>query len=256
MSDTDLYSRPTLTYSILVACTAIFFLEIAYGMSAGSFGGSAFNAAVGSLFGEYGFSVLNMLSGKVWTILTSVFLHSGTEHLILNMLALFFFGRVVEMKMGRKKFLIVFLLSAIAGNLAFMAFSLAAGSAAVTVIGASGAIFGLMGAAMLASPLEMVFYPYLIPVPLVMVAVLYTIFNIGSFIFVAIGLQESNVSFIAHIGGLVAGMAVGFKEGASKRALGMTLFILALLVLIPFAWTAIQFLESFNYTSILSGLIG
>jgi hypothetical protein len=36
----------------------------------------------------------------------------------------------------------------------------------------------------------------------------------------------------------------------------MTLFILALLVLIPFAWTAIQFLESFNYTSILSGLIG
>jgi membrane associated rhomboid family serine protease len=87
MSDTDLYSRPTLTYSILVDCTAIFFLEIAYGMSAGSFGGSAFNAAVGSLFGEYGFSVLNMLSGKVWTILTSVFLHSGTEHLILNMLA-------------------------------------------------------------------------------------------------------------------------------------------------------------------------
>jgi membrane associated rhomboid family serine protease len=120
------------------------------------------------------------------------------------------------MKMGRKKFLIVFLLSAIAGNLAFMAFSLAAGSAAVTVIGASGAIFGLMGAAMLASPLEMVFYPYLIPVPLVMVAVLYTIFNIGSFIFVAIGLQESNVSFIAHIGGLVAGMAVGSRKAPAR----------------------------------------
>jgi len=256
MSDTDLYSRPTLTYLILIACTAIFFVEIAYGMSVGSFGSNAFNNAVGSLFGEYGFSVSNVLEGKVWTLMTSVFLHSGTEHLILNMLALFFFGRVVEMKMGRKKLLIVFLLSAIAGNLAFMALSLATGALAVTVIGASGAIFGLMGAAMLASPLEMVFYPYLIPVPLVMVAVLYTIFNIGSFIFVAIGLQESNVSFIAHIGGLVAGMAVGFKEGASKRALGMTLFILALLILIPFAWTAIQFLESFNYTSILSGLIG
>ena len=249
---TDLYKKPKLTYFLIIACMIVFLFEIFYALQNGSFGDENFKNALEKLFNDYGFSLQNLLSGRYWTLMTSVFLHADPEHLIMNMLALFFFGRVVEMGLGRKKFLLIFITSAIIGNIAFLISSFFIGSLGNSVIGASAAIFGLMGTAMLVKPLEFVFYPYLIPVPLILVAVLYTLSNIGSFLLVASSLEESNISYIAHIGGLASGMLFGFREEKSKKGFAILLFLLIILILTPFIWIILNYLEGFNYIAALS----
>jgi rhomboid protease GluP len=85
-----------------------------------------------------------------WQLITSMFVHFGIVHLSFNMLALFFFGSAVEYSFGRKRFLIIYFISGLFGNLAslfllkYLPFT---GAADLTPsAGASGAIFGLLGA--------------------------------------------------------------------------------------------------------------
>jgi len=248
----NLYEKPKLTYFIIFVCIAVFLFEIYYGLLYGSFGSDEFKNGLSNLFSNYGFSFQNLLSGRYWILVTSVFLHADPEHLILNMIALFFFGKVVEESLGRKKFLLIFFVSAIVGNLAFLTISFLSSSLGTVVIGASAAIFGLMGTAMLVKPLEFVFYPYLIPVPLILVAVLYTLSNIASFLLVVTNIQESDISYISHIGGLATGMFFGFKEEKSKRGFIILLFLLTILILTPLLWTILKYLEIFNYINVLS----
>jgi membrane associated rhomboid family serine protease len=77
-----------------------------------------------------------------WRLITAAFLHESVVHIGLNMLALWVVGNVVEPRLGRWRFLIVYLLSALAGS----ALSYAANPALYASVGASGAIFGLFGA--------------------------------------------------------------------------------------------------------------
>jgi len=248
----DLYKKPSLTYLLILVCVLVFFYEIYYGLQNGSFGSEGFNNSISKLFNDYGFSFQNLLDKKIWVFITSVFFHADPEHLILNMIALFIFGRVVEMNFGRKKFLVIFLITAVVGNLAFLIISILTNSFGTIVIGASAAIFGLLGAAMLVKPFEFVFYPYLIPVPLILVAMLYMLYNIASFLLVVVNLQESNISYISHIGGLVAGMIFGFREEGSKKGFAVLLFLLLILIAVPFILVIFNYLETFNYVSILS----
>jgi len=229
----------------------VFLFEIYYGLQYGSFGDEKFNNGLSNLFNNYGFSLKNLLDKKIWVFITSIFLHADAEHLILNMIALFFFGRVVEMSLGRKKFLLIFFMSSIVGNLAFLTSSFFLGSYS-SVIGASAAIFGLMGTAMLVKPLEFVFYPYLIPVPLILVAVIYVLYNITSFLFIATNISKSNISYISHIGGIITGMFFGFKEEKSKKGFIILLLILLVLLFTPVLWIILKYLEAFNYISVLS----
>lgn len=249
-----LYNKPKLTYFTILVCIVVFIFEIFYSLQYGSFGGTDFNNALSNLFNDYGFSFQNLLGGRYWVFITSIFLHADPEHLILNMIALFFFGRVVEQYLGRKKFLLIFFSTGVAGTLAFMAFSLLTAQLGTVVIGASAAIFGLMGTAMLIRPLELVPYPYLIPIPLILVAVFYTFYNIVSFLLVATNLQQSDISFVSHIGGIVLGMFFGLKEPGSKKGLIIMIFLLILLVATPFLLMLFSYLEIFNYTTVLSNL--
>jgi uncharacterized protein len=245
----ELYARPKLTYSVIAICIGVFIFELAYG-----FAGEDFSASLSYIFANFGFSLQALLGQKVWTFLTATFLHADFEHLFLNMLALFFFGRVVEMNMGRKKFILIFLSSAAVGDMAYLASSIFFGTVDVPLIGASAGIFGLMGAAMLVNPLEFVFYPYLIPVPLILVAIMYTFYNIVSFVLVAASLEESNIAYVSHIGGLATGMLFGFREEKSKKGFVILIFLLGLLLLTPFLWTLYAYLENFNYISVFSWL--
>ena len=246
------YEKPNLTYFIIVICIIVFFYEIFYGLRYGTFGSENFNSALSNLFNDYGFSFQNLLSSRYWVFITSIFFHADPSHLALNMLALFFFGRVIEMELGRKKFLSIFIVSAIVSDLAFLTFSSLTGSLDTVLIGASAAIFGLMGTAMLVKPLEFVFYPYLIPIPLILVAVLYTLYNLASFILVAASIEQSNIAYVAHIGGLIAGMFFGFKEEGRKKGLIILLFLLIIIILTPFLMIIYQYLEMFNYVSVIS----
>jgi membrane associated rhomboid family serine protease len=115
--------------------------------------GAGLNATSGSIY-EKGVLVssgidsqghlVGVAHGEYWRLITAAFLHYGPLHLGLNMLALYWFGTPVERYLGRLRYLLVYLVSGLAGS---------AGALVVTphsaTVGASGAIFGIMGAALI-----------------------------------------------------------------------------------------------------------
>jgi membrane associated rhomboid family serine protease len=146
----------------------------------------------GSNFGPY------TTDGDWWRLLTSMFLHLGLFHLVLNMWALVAVGQLVERLYGSRLFLFLYLCAGIAGSLSSVIWS-----PTVNSVGASGAIFGIYGALLAA-----LFGPrHSIPSSLVrplrnstLVLVLYPL---------AAGLSRTGIDNAAHLGGLMAGFLVG-----------------------------------------------
>jgi rhomboid protease GluP len=136
-----------------------------------------------------------VMQGEWWRLVTAVFLHGGLEHLLGNMIALFVLGMVCEHAFGRAQFLALFVLSGIAGSLLSMLTS------AGPSVGASGAIFGLQGAAIVLFRRHrerLLVRDRRIGVVLIVWA-LYTI---------ASGLVTPYVDNGAHIGGFIAGALI------------------------------------------------
>jgi membrane associated rhomboid family serine protease len=134
------YSRRYLSFTValLVANAIIFLVELA-----------AFNTPRGADFIDnyFALSIEGLRHGYVWQLLTFQFLHAGWLHLIFNMLAVFFFGRPVEMALGRGRFLTLYLSSGVIGGLCQMAAALAWPSFfGGAVVGASAGAYGLVAA--------------------------------------------------------------------------------------------------------------
>jgi len=175
---------------------------------------------------EFGFSGSNLFS-KPWTLVTSIFLHGGITHLLSNILVLFFFGSAVEKEM-KWKMLLIFFLGAFAGSFVSLFFY----SWDTICIGASAGIFALIGVGMLVKPLDLSFYPLIIPLPLALLGVLYAIYNAYGFI----TNPTSNISYVAHFGGLAVGLIFGIKQAGWKRSLLIISVVLAILIIIPVLW--------------------
>jgi membrane associated rhomboid family serine protease len=161
------------------------------------------------------FSGVGLLSGKVWTLVTSLFLHADIWHLVGNMLFLYVFGNTVEEDLGSKKTLGVFFFG---GILSFL-LSLLFYDPAVPLIGASAAIFTLSAIVMLIKPLKfsILFFQGL-------VAILYFVYN-------AIAVYSGdggNVAYAAHLIGFAVGIPFGLAW--SKNWLKNLLITIALLV--------------------------
>ena len=144
------------------------------------------------------------------TIVTSQFLHGGLFHLIGNMLYLWIFGNNVEDAMGRIRFIIFYLLC---GALASMAHALTNHQSNLPMIGASGAISGILGAYVLLYPKARVltlftlgFFVRLIEVPAMVVLGFWFVFQFLNAL-VAQG-TGGGVAWFAHIGGFLAGLAL------------------------------------------------
>lgn len=149
----------------------------------------------------------NILAGKdLWTFITSIFMHAGFFHLLVNMLSLFFVGSLVEKIIGRKRYFWFYILSGIFAGLFFvlasLVFTVDFGTYAV---GASGAIFGLIGLLMFLTP-NLPVYVMFIPIPIKMKYA-----APGMLILLWIISITGNVSIgnTAHLGGLVAGLVYG-----------------------------------------------
>ena len=135
------------------------------------------------------------------TVFTSMFIHGGPIHFAGNMLFLYGFGGGVEERLGHIKYLIFYLATGVAATWTQVATNLDSTS---VLIGASGAISGVVGAYLLA-------YPYRNAIALLVVFfVLPLLFSVGSFGPVEIG---TGVAYMAHLGGLVAGVLLmaGYK---------------------------------------------
>ncbi len=157
------------------------------------------------------------------TLFTAMFLHGGWLHIIGNMLYLWIFGNNIEDKLGRFKFIIFYLLS---GVIASMVFVLTSPNSTVPMVGASGAIAGVLGAYLLRFPrakvLTLIFLGWfirLVWIPAYFVLGFWFILQLINGL-PALGQSASGgsgeVAWFAHIGGFVAGMGL-FKVFSLMR---------------------------------------
>ncbi|MDD5182147.1 MAG: rhomboid family intramembrane serine protease [Candidatus Nanoarchaeia archaeon] len=155
-----------------------------------------------------------------WTVLTSIFMHANLQHLMFNMLGLFMFGSVVEKEFGKIKWAVLYFFAGFSGSLAYMLFG---PSIFIPALGASGAIFGLMGGAAVAKP-KLVIWTAYGPFPMFIAAIGWGIAEfIGMF-------GVDTIARSAHFGGLICGVAI-----ALVMLLKVDVKLTSLLVFLPVA---------------------
>ncbi len=142
---------------------------------------------------------------EYYRLLTSVFLHFGIEHLLNNMVMLGAIGYHLEPEIGRIRFLLVYFLSGIGGNICSLLFNVSFGNAVVSA-GASGAVFGLMGA-LLCAVIRNKGRIGRLNKRGVLVLVVLSLY---------LGLTSSGVDNAAHIGGLFCGFMLEAILGLIK----------------------------------------
>src|SRR2546421_6619838 len=147
----------------------------------------------------------NLLQGRVWTLVTALFLHASPAHLLGNMLFLFVFGNTLEKMIGRDYHLAVFF---IGGFTAFLLPpALGIYSRDTGMLGASAAIFTLAACVMLMNPLK---FSFLFMAPQGLVAMLYFLYNVVLVYTPSlIPGYDPSVAYIAHIIGFTVGIPFG-----------------------------------------------
>lgn len=135
---------------------------------------------------------------RPWTLLTHMFVHANFDHLFLNMLVLFFFGMELERRVGGTKFLEIYFLSGIVAALGQM--MMVPGG---FLVGASGALFGVMGCLAIIAPEIRVLLFFIVPMSIRALVVLYALMD-----FLLMGASD-NIAHMAHIVGLLVGLAFG-----------------------------------------------
>lgn len=206
--DNPTYSKPVITYSILGICVLVFILQI-----------SSASYQSGKLFYSYGLipavltghkqlpAEIAMIAPEL-TLITSMFMHGGFMHLIGNMLYLWIFADNIEDELGPVKFICFYLLSGIAAALTQVFLNT---QSTIPMIGASGAIGGVLGAYIVNHPKAKVivliplgFFSQIVKIPALYVLGFWFILQ---FINSSLSSSEGGgVAYGAHIGGFVFGV--------------------------------------------------
>ncbi len=133
--------------------------------------------------------------GEIWQLISYMFLHADTWHLLFNMLALWMFGKELERQWGGKEFLKYYLICGVGAGLTFLFFS------SGYVIGASGGVFGVLLAYGMTFPNQTVLFALIFPMK-----AKYMVIIFGVITFLSIAAPESGqIAHFAHLGGLVTG---------------------------------------------------
>jgi hypothetical protein len=144
----------------------------------------------------------------VWTWVTSIFAHSptGFMHIFFNSIVLYFFGPIVERRVGSKAFTALFLGSGIVAGLAQVLATMALGGS-TSVLGASGAIAALLGVLTVLNPNLRIYLYFILPMPLWVATLLFATYSV--FVSSVGGLGAGGVAQLAHLAGLGVGLAYG-----------------------------------------------
>lgn len=137
-----------------------------------------------------------LIPQRPWTVVTYMFLHAGLWHLGFNMLALYFFGPRVEARLGGQQFLTLYGLSGLVGALASLIFTPRAG-----IVGASGAIFGVMLGYARYWPTALIYVWGVVPIQ----ARWFVIGMTALSLFGGFGGLQAGVAHFAHLGGFLGG---------------------------------------------------
>ena len=210
--------KPYVTYALL-AINILLFIIMVFVSGDGIYG---FQTETLVKFGGNVKSLV--LNGEYWRLIASAFLHDGFLHLICNMYALYVLGIQLENFFGKTRFAIIYLFSAITGNLLSLVFA----DPNIVSIGASGAIFGLFGSLLYFGYYYRVYLGTVLRTQIVPVILINLLF----------GIVTPGIDNAAHIGGLIGGvfisMGIGvkFKSTKSDMINGMIVSTLYLLFLI------------------------
>jgi len=181
-----------------------------------------------SLITKYALSGARMATGNSHTLFSYMFVHANPMHLLVNCFGLMFFGYNLEKEMGVGPMIMVYMVSGIIAGGIFVITS----PERALVVGASGAIFGMMAYLTLIRPLRISPMPFLIPMPVAAAAVLYLFIIIPTILTTPIA---GNVAHTAHIGGLIGGslMAFGMNYAQALKGLAVVILIAVLAYLVP-----------------------
>jgi membrane associated rhomboid family serine protease len=172
------------------------------------------------------FSFKNMQEGRVWTLVTAIFVHASLLHLLGNMIFLYVFGNTLESVSNSKKMLIAFFM----GGVLSFPLSIPFLPPDSTFVGASAAIFTLTAVVMLLKPLR---WSWLLLMPVGLVAVLYFLYN-GLAVYLH---QQSDVAYISHVIGFSLGLPLGIAWGPQWKknlliSIGLLLVYFVLLYIV------------------------
>jgi membrane associated rhomboid family serine protease len=216
-------TTPVITYTLIVINAVLFFVE----------------AVSPQMQSELALRSLAVADGEQYRLLTSAFMHYGITHLLFNMYALFVVGPPLEVWLGRLRFTALYALSALGGSvLVYLLSPLNAATA-----GASGAVFGLFGAAFVVGKRLNLNVQWVVGL---------IVLNLA-FTFVIPLLGGANISWQGHIGGLVTGAVVAAAYAYApreRRTLVQVSATVALLVLFAALiwWRTTDLLAQFGIT--------
>ncbi len=157
-----------------------------------------------------------ILSGRqLWGIFTNIFLHGGIFHIFFNSWAMFMFGLSLERIIGGRNLLKVFLASGLFASVFYVLTSVFLLDSGTSALGASGAIFGVIGAMVALRPRAKVMLIFLpVPLELWMLAILFTLIAVLWFG----GGGGTGIAENAHLGGLIAGLLLGLYYRRREKA--------------------------------------
>ncbi len=197
----------TLTYSIIIANFFVFLISLFFRTQ---------------IITELGFRPIYLsleMFPNVYTLFTSMFVHSDFLHILGNMFVFFFMGIAFEQRIGSKKFLLIYLITGVCGALTHSLLNI---DSAIPLIGASGAIFGILGAFAYAYPRDEIVMPVPIGIMFIMrIKVIYAtiLFAVFETVIVMFSVEDSTAHF-AHLGGLASGVilaAILLRNRAEKQ---------------------------------------
>ncbi len=211
------YGKPIFTYVLIVLNLLMFFLLEINGGSTNIDNliqsGAKYNPAI--------------IDGEWWRIISSMFLHIGLMHLVMNMIALYYLGMTVERIFGSVRFIIIYFLAGIGGSITSFAFN------SHVAAGASGALFGLFGALLFFGFIHKKLFLQTMGKSLIVI-LLINLF---------IGIAIPQIDMGAHLGGLIMGFIASFMTyipGKHNRLIQLAAFILYLVVLFILIKVGIQ----------------
>jgi membrane associated rhomboid family serine protease len=188
----------------------------------------------------------DLLSHRYYTLITAGFLHANLSHLAGNMLALFIFGRVVERKLGFFKTALIYFGALVISGLFESLVNLFIAGNNIGGLGASGALMGLVSAAILLDPFYLT-YELIIPLPVMVVGWIAIYGDISG----VLNPVQDGIGHFAHIGGFFSIGLLMFLIGADERAKlkkGLMINILSLVVGVMLYLVVVQY----NYFGLFS----
>lgn len=210
---------PIVTYTIIGICVVMFLISLLMG------GGDIFSINLEALYNLGASNKLAVKHGELYRLFTCIFLHAGIIHIMCNMYSLYVIGPQVESFFGKLKFIFIFCFSGICGSLLSLVF---VNDPNIISIGASGAIFGLLGAILYFGYHYRVYLGNALKSQIIPVIILNLM----------IGFMVVGIDNYAHIGGLIGGvfasMAVGVpdKNTTSEKASGCVVMLMYLAFII------------------------